>query len=125
MRAIRLTALFLSLFASPLMSQSRGPATLNGVLTKEDATAIKGAFVLVRDYEKTSQNYVANKWETQTEANGKFSFVLQPGCYDIFISANTYFLPFSRRICIQGERSSMLKVKLKADPQLQGRLRQD
>jgi len=98
------------------MAQGNPPATMKGVVARGDGKAVAAAFVLVRDYQQTSQGYVADRWETRTEVDGSFSLEVEPGCYDIFVSANTQFLPFSRRICIQAERSSVLKINLKADP---------
>jgi len=57
----------------------------------------------------------SHDWQMRTEADGVFSFVLDPGCYDIFVS-NAVFLPFSKRICVQAERSPVFKIKLRADP---------
>jgi len=116
MRSIILAVILLTFVATPLMSQGNRPATIKGVVARQDGSGIKGAFVLVRDYQSPSEGYVAQKWETRTETNGSFSFVMEPGCYDIFVSATGLFLPFSQRICIQAERSGVFKIKLKPDP---------
>ena len=115
MRTFNLAAVLLTLISLPVIAQGNPPATMKGIV-RENGRAVASAFILVRDYQQTSQDYVANKWETRTEADGSFSLVMQPGCYDIFVSANAQFLPFSRRICIQLERSAVLEINLKADP---------
>jgi hypothetical protein len=83
----------------------------------EDGAGIKAAFFLVRDFDASNQeqDYVSNKRETRTGADGSFSFVIQSGCYDIFVSANELFYPYAKRICIRSQPTS-LKVKLKANP---------
>lgn len=115
MRAFNLVAVFLTLTSLSVMAQGNPPASMKGfVRAKEKPVA--SAFILVRDYQQTSQDYVAHKWETRTEADGTFSLVMEPGCYDIFVSANADFLPFTRRVCFHVERSSIVKINLKADP---------
>ena len=116
MRSLVLAVILLTFVALPLMSQGNRPATMKGVVTRQDGTGIKAAFVLLRDYQSPSEGYVAQKWETRTEADGSFSFVMEPGCYDIFVSATALFLPFSQRICIQDEHSEVFKIKLNPDP---------
>jgi hypothetical protein len=116
MRIFNLTAVLLTSISLPAMAQGNPAATMKGVVAREDGKAVASAFVLVRDYQQTSQGYVSDTWESRTEVDGSFSLVVEPGCYDLFVSANTQFLPFSRRICIQAERSSVLKINLKADP---------
>ena len=116
MQTLNLAAVLLTLICVPVMAQDGPTAMMKGVVAREDGKAVAAAFVLVRDYQQTSQDYVANKWETRTEADGSFLLVMEPGCYDIFVSANAQFLPFSRRICIQVERNSVFKINLKPDP---------
>ena len=116
MRSLILAVILLTFAATPLMSQGNRPAPMKGVVTRQDGSGIKGAFVLVRDYQSPSEDYVAQDWETRTETDGSFSFVMDPGCYDIFVSATAQFLPFSQRICIQAERSKLFKIKLNPDP---------
>ena len=116
MRILVCAVILLTLVPLPLMSQENRPATMKGVVTRQDGSGIKAAFVLVRDYQSPSEGYVASRWETRTETDGSFSFVMQPGCYDIFVSATALFLPFSQRICLQAEHSEVFKIKLNLDP---------
>ena len=116
MRILVPTIILLAFVALPLMSQGNPPATMKGVVTRQDGTGIKAAFVLVRDYQSPPEGYVAQKWETRTDTDGSFSFVMEPGCYDIFVSATAQFFPFSQRICIQAEHSEVFKVRLNPDP---------
>jgi hypothetical protein len=103
--------------APALVSQSNLPMSVSGIVVAEEAgRPVEGAFVVVRDYQQLDQSYVSSKWESRTAADGSFSFVMQTGCYDILVSANARFLPFAQRICIRAERSSVLKIRLKAYP---------
>jgi hypothetical protein len=82
---------------------------LKGRVTNQDGAALRATHVFVRDYQSGTQ------WEMQTESDGGFSFVVDPGCYDIFISSGMS-LPFSKRICVQAESNSVFKISLRADP---------
>ena len=114
MRIFVLTVVVLTFAAAPMLSQDK-PSTLKGIVTREDGAGLRAAYVFLRDYQAGTQ------WEMHTEANGGFSFVVDPGCYDIFVS-NPMFLPFSKRICIQAESTSVYKLKLRADPHSRLRL---
>jgi hypothetical protein len=115
MRIATLMAILLILSTAPLLSQGNKPSTLKGIVTREDGAGLRGANVFLRDYQSGTQ------WEMHTEADGGFSFVVDPGCYDIFVS-NPVFLPFSKRICVQAESSSIFRLKLRADPHLRLRV---
>jgi len=116
MRILKPVGMLLALALFPLVSQANPAANMKGVVTKQDGKPEEGAFVLVRDYQQLSRGYVAEKWESRTAADGSFSFAIEAGCYDIFVSSNALFLPFSERVCIEAESNQALKVKLKADP---------
>ena len=116
MRILKPTGILLALVLVPMVSQANSTANMKGVVTKEDGKAVEGAFVLVRDYQQLSRGYIAEKWESRTAADGSFSFAIETGCYDIFVSSNALSLPFSERVCIEAERNQALKIKLKADP---------
>jgi hypothetical protein len=107
MRIFVSMAVLLTLCTFPLLSQESKPLTLKGVVVRQDGTGLRDAYVFVRDYQAGTQ------WETHTEADGGFSFVVEPGCYDIFIS-QAGFLPFSQRICVQIK--TFLRLRLEADP---------
>jgi len=74
---------------------------------------VNGAFVLLRDIESPSQEFVSKNWQMQTESDGHFSFLVRAGCYDLFVSSNDS-VPFSKRICV-GAKNSVLEIKLQAD----------
>ncbi|MGB6988896.1 MAG: carboxypeptidase-like regulatory domain-containing protein [Candidatus Sulfotelmatobacter sp.] len=107
MRIFVSVAVLLTL-CTPLPSQEK-PSTLKGIVTREDGTGLRAAYVFLRDYQAGTQ------WEMHTEADGGFSFVVDPGCYDIFVS-QAVFLPFSNRLCVQAESRSTFRLKLRADP---------
>jgi hypothetical protein len=115
MRSVIRTIALIACISIPLFSQGNPSVVLKGAVVGEDGAGIKAVFVLVRDFDASNQEYVSNKWETRTGADGTFSFVIQSGCYDIFVSANELFFPFAKRICIRSQPTS-LKVKLKANP---------
>jgi hypothetical protein len=108
MKILASATILLTLATVPLLSQENKPSTLKGVVTSEDGAALRATFVFLHDY-------LSHDWEMSTEADGGFSFVLDPGCYDIFVS-NAAFLPFSKRICVQGESGSVLRIKVRKDP---------
>jgi hypothetical protein len=116
MRILAPIAILLTLAFVPSVLQANRAVNIKGVVTKEDGKAVEGAFVLVRDYQQLSSGYIADKWESRTAADGSFSFAIENGCYDIFVSSNAMLLPFSERVCIEVERNQVLKIKLKADP---------
>jgi hypothetical protein len=100
--------------AVPLIAQSEALA-LKGFVLKPDGQPIVGAFVLIRNYQQADAEYVSDRWESRTAADGSFSFAAPGGCYDVFVSANPQFLPLTQRVCVQHERGT-LEFKLKADP---------
>ncbi len=90
--------------------------TIEGSLTTESGAPIRGAMVLVHDFSAlgSQATYVSQNWEARTGDDGLFSFKVQSGCYDFFVSA-TWFLPHSGRVCVQDGHSAKLKLKMKAD----------
>ena len=117
MRTVISVTIVIASLAVGLHSQGNQSVAVKGAVIREDGTGIKAAFVLLRDYEpQNPAAYVSDKWETRTEKDGSFSFIVQPGCYDVFVSANALFFPFTQRICIQPQPTPALKIKLKADP---------
>ena len=116
MRSFKRAVVLLPLISLSAIGQGQPQAAIKGVVAREDGKPVPHAFILVRDYQEAGQDYIADKWETRTEADGSFSLVLEQRCYDIFVSANAQLLPFSERICFQVQRSPVLKIKLKADP---------
>ena len=106
--------LFLLFFpAVPLVSQNDQAVTMHGIVTG-DGKPIQGAFVLLRDCDSVGQDFVSKNWQIQTEAHGRFSLVVKPGCYDLFVSSGSFFLPFSKRIHF-GSKESALKVGVLSD----------
>jgi hypothetical protein len=57
-----------------LLSQGNKQSALKGIVTSEDGAALRATFVFLRDYQSSTP------WETPTEEDGGFSFVLDPGC---------------------------------------------
>src|SRR4051812_27736539 len=114
MRTLKMAAVLLPLIPLSGVAQRNPQATMTGVVATVDGKPVPSAFILVRDYQRASQDFVSDKWETRTEVDGSFSLVMEQGCYDIFVSANAQFLPFSKRICSQIQRSPVLKIELKA-----------
>ena len=113
-RAFNVVAGLLALALVQVVAQENRQATLNGVVTGQEGKAVQAAFVIVRDYEQSSQD--SQRWETRTAPDGSFSLTMPAGCYDIFVSANPVLLPWTQRICIEPERRSVLRIKLKTDP---------
>ena len=106
--------IYVLLVAIPTISQDE-PIGVNGVVLNSDGKPIEGAFVLIRDYRQTGAEYISDRWESRTTAEGDFSFATPRGCYDVFISANPQFLPLAQRVCVQRELRG-LRIRLKADP---------
>jgi hypothetical protein len=112
MRALALICILV--VAVPSISQNEH-TRINGVVLRPDGRPLEGAFVIVRDFQQTGQGYISDTWQARTATGGSFSFAAPRGCYDIFVSGNTQFLPFAQRRCVQPE-GAVLKIKLKADP---------
>lgn len=112
MRTVVLICLLVVAFQSFAQNEASG---MNGIVLRPDGKPIEGAFVLIRDYQQLSQGYVSDRWESRTTADGSFSFAAPKGCYDIFISGNARFLPFTQRVCVKSEHK-LLQIKLTSDP---------
>ena len=91
------------------------PIVVKGVVLRNDGKPLEGAFVLIRDYRLPGAGNVSDKWESRTAADGSFSFTAPRGCYDIFVSANSQFLPLAERLCVEPELRA-LRIKLQPDP---------
>jgi Carboxypeptidase regulatory-like domain len=102
------TAVLFVLCTFPLLSQENKPLTLEGSVVRQDGTGLGAAHVFVRDYQAGTQ------WEMRTEGGGGFSFVVDPGCYDIFIS-QAVFLPFFQRVCVHAGSNPIFRLRLRAD----------
>ena len=111
---MRTLVLICILSVAVLSISQNEPTGISGFVLMQDGKPINGAFVLILDYQQLDEGYVSNRWEGKTDVDGKFSFAAPKGCYDIFVSANSKFLPFTRRQCIQSERSPVV-IKPKAD----------
>jgi len=85
---------------------------LEGVI-KSDGSPVNRALVVVHDLQQRNPQYVSAKWETYT-TNGSFTFRVDVGCYDLFVSARD-FKPHTRRVCIRQSEIKSLKVNLKRD----------
>jgi len=57
-----------------LLSQGNKQSALKGIVTSEDGAALRATNFFLRDYQSSTP------WETRTEEDGGFSFVLDPGC---------------------------------------------
>ncbi|HKT88247.1 MAG TPA: carboxypeptidase-like regulatory domain-containing protein [Candidatus Sulfotelmatobacter sp.] len=112
MRAAVLMCLLVVAFQSFAQNEVSG---VHGLVLRPDGKPIEGAFVLIRDYQQLNQGFVSDRWESRTGADGSFSFAAPNGCYDIFVSGNAQFLPFTQRVCVKSE-NQVLKIKLKPDP---------
>jgi hypothetical protein len=112
---MRIVALMCVLLVGvPSISQNE-PLGVNGVVLTPDGKPIEGVFVLIRDYQRSGSQYVSDRWEGRTAADGGFSFAAPKGCYDILVSGNYGVLPFAQRVCIPAQHPA-LRIKLKADP---------
>ena len=109
-----LALLCVLVLAVPSISQN-APVAVNGVVLTHDGKPIQGAFVLMRNYQQPGGEYVSDRWESRTAADGSFSLAAPRGCYDLFVSASLQFLPLAQRVCVQRELRG-LRIKLKADP---------
>jgi len=112
-----LTFAAILLFTSTAIPGSR--TTIDGSLTGETGASIRGAYVLLHDFTASpvqGTSYASQNWETRTGSDGLFSFNVQAGCYDVFVSA-TWFHPHSERVCVQDGGNIKLNLKLKTSRQ--------
>ena len=70
MKTLRLPILLLVL-AIPSRAQTNEALSLRGTVTAS-GKPVNGAFVLLRDIESRSQEFVSKDWQTQTESDGLF-----------------------------------------------------
>lgn len=116
MRTSILGGILVLVFSSVLYAQGNRSFVMKGIVSG-DGNRINAAFVLIRDYQSPAPGYGAGKWQTETESDGTFSVLIQPGCFDIFISA-TLYTPYSKRFCIEANHPPLFKIKMKKDPHL-------
>lgn len=106
------SAFVLLLISVSLPPQNEKPLQFKGTVTTEDGRPIQRAYVLVHDYALGGQGQSSENWETRTLSDGSFTILLEPRCYDIFVSSGA-MLPFSQRVCVQ---PSSFRIKLRPDP---------
>ena len=111
--------ILLLVFAIPSRAQGNEALSLTGTITS-GGKPVAGAFVLLRDIESPSHEFVSKNWEMHTEADGRFSFRVPPGRYDLFVSSNSS-LPFSQRMRVE-KKDSVLKIELRADGNVRSRI---
>jgi hypothetical protein len=109
MRIFVSMAVLLTLCTFPLLSQESKPLTLKGVVVRQDGTGLRAAHVFVRDYQAGTQ------WEMYTEADGGFSFVVDPGCYDIFNFTGGISSFFPENMC-SGRKQSHFQTSAACRP---------
>src|SRR5260370_41043121 len=110
-----LAAILEFVISVPALSQSHKASTLNAtVLTRSDAP-IADAYVLLHDYQVPGHGNLSENWETRTQEDGSFSFVVEPRCYDLLVSKGA-MPPYSQRICVGSQPISKLRIKLRPDP---------
>jgi hypothetical protein len=115
MKTRMLAAIFPFVISVAGLSQNDVQSTLKAtVLTQEDRP-IADVYVLLHDYQISGRGQTSENWETRTQADGSFSFVVEPGCYDLFVSKGA-MLPYSQRICVGSQLVSSLRIKLHPDP---------
>lgn len=98
-------------------SAASDTATIEGFLAATDAgNRINWAFVLLHDYTsvKSEAEYTSHDMELRTGPDGHFTFRVEPGCYDLFVSA-MWFAPLSRRVCVRKGQTARIKLGLKTD----------
>ena len=115
MKIWMLAAILAGVVSIPALSQNNKASTLNAtVLTSSDAP-IADAYVLLHDYQVPGHGKVSENWETRTQEDGSFSLVVEPRCYDLFVSKGA-MLPYSQRICVGPQPMSKLRIKPRPDP---------
>ena len=112
------------IISAPAISQNDAQSTLSGTGHIQDGKIVADAYVLLHDYQTHGHGLVAENWETRTQADGSFSFAVEPRCYDLFVS-QAVMLPYSQKICVGPQPVSKLKIKLRPDPHPRLILRED
>lgn len=107
-----LLPILLLVFAISSRAQGNEALSLRGTIIASEKP-VADAFVLLQDVESPSQEFVSKNWEMHTESDGRFSFRVPPGRYDLFVSSNGS-LPFSQRIGVE-KKDSVLKIELRPD----------
>jgi hypothetical protein len=110
-----LAAVLPFIISAPALSQNDAQSTLNATVLTQDGVKIADAYVLLHDYQAPGHGQISENWETRTQADGSSSVVVEPRCYDLFVSKGA-MLPYSQRICVGPQPMSKLKIKLQADP---------
>ena len=115
MKICMLAAVLPFIISAAALSQNDAQSTLNATILTQDGVKIADAYVLLHDYQAPGNGLVSGNWETRTQADGSFSVLVEPRCYDLFVSKGA-MLPYSQRICVGPGPISKLKIMLRADP---------
>jgi len=95
-------------------------AILSGTVCDSEGAVIPRAHVVVH-WDSAGSNYLKDNIGTKedkiatTDANGQYSLDLQPGFYDVFISASA-FSPHCEKVRLNAKGTKRLDVKLKVSP---------
>jgi hypothetical protein len=115
MKVSMLAAILALVISVPAVPQSDKASTLNVTVLTQDESPIGDAYVVLHDYQTSGHGNVSENWETRTHADGSFSFMVEPRCYDLFVSQGA-MVPYSQRICVGPKPVSKLRIKLHPDP---------
>lgn len=90
----------------------------HGVVRDPAGAVLAGAAIHVQRWRQDKAGWrpeVLTKPSTFSDRDGRFSFYLPPGLYDIFIS-HPIMRPFSEKIRIESDKETTLDCKLEFSP---------
>jgi hypothetical protein len=118
MRSNRISAwlmIFMSEFVcSTLLAAS--PGFIKGKVSDSEGSAIAEAHVIFHaDLAGRSNRMAILDQSRETDAAGRFNIQLEPGFYDVCVTAMA-FTPICKKVLVTSSKTSEHDVKLKADP---------
>lgn len=109
-----------SIFLPQGLGQTQAPApatgTLKGVVTDDTGAPLDG--VLIRtEYWGVAQGHTVLKEDKSSynDLEGRFSFTLAPGTYDIFVSSFA-FSPVAKKVKVEAGKETQYNPELSIDP---------
>ena len=107
-----LTTLVLLFATTNAASGDQSP--VSGTIVDSMGAVIPNSYVLIRTDAREREHPVSVERTSRTNKNGEFKLSLDPGFYDIFVSANG-FAPYCRNIRVRDGKPLKLRIPLSID----------
>jgi hypothetical protein len=109
------------IFLCQIFAQTQAPApatgTLKGVVTDQEGAPLDGTLIRAEYWGVDARHHPVLKADksSYTDSEGRFSFTLEPGTYDIFVSSLA-FSPVAKKVEIEARKEIQYNPELSIDP---------